>query len=88
MICMRSRPRNDPRIEPRPPDRLAPPTITAAITRSSAPMPALASMALARLVAMTPAAAARTPVSMKAKIFTRAAGMPVKRAAGSLLPTK
>ena len=59
MICIKSRPRKDPRIVPRPPERLAPPTITAAITRSSAPMPPLGSMALARLATITPASAAK-----------------------------
>ena len=88
MICIRSSPRKEPRIVPRPPDRLAPPTMTAAMTRSSAPVPALASMALARLVTMTPVTPARNPVSMKANVLTRAVAMPVSRAASSLLPTK
>ena len=51
-------------------------------------MPALGSTALDRLVTITPAAAASSPVSAKAKVLTRAVRMPVSRAASSLLPTK
>ena len=73
---------------PRPPDRLAPPTMTAEMTRSSAPIPSLGSTALPRAVTMTPAAAASRPISTNAQVRTAGTGMPVSTAAASLLPTK
>ena len=46
--------------------------MTAAMTRNSAPSPALASTALVRLVAIRPATPASTPVKPNAKVLTEA----------------
>ena len=49
---------------PTPPFRLAPPMITAEMTRSSSPFPAVVEAEPRRAVMMMPASAARKPVNI------------------------
>ena len=67
-----------PRMAPRPPNRLTPPTTTAAIAFSSKPLSVAkdGSISLMRVACRSPAKPAVTAQMMKAMYLTRATGTP------------
>jgi len=72
--------------EPRPPIRLVPPITTAAITTSSAPIPALGSAASSREHCIIPASPASSPSTANTLIFRGRVSTPARRIASSLVP--
>ena len=86
MIAISTVPRKAPSTVPSPPFRLAPPMITAEITRSSSPLPAVVEAEPRRAVITIPASAARKPISAKLKTVMRRTSMPERVAAFSLPP--
>ncbi len=86
MLVSRS-PRNVPKIVPFPPDRLAPPTTTAAMMRSSAPLPAIGEADPVFAAAMTPESAESAPVKTYIQMRTLSTLMPESFAASSFPPT-
>ena len=83
---MRIAPSTEPMIRPRPPRMLVPPTITAAITISSAPKPAWLSVPFAWATASRPAITAHMAEITKARMRTRSVLMPRRLAAVRLPP--
>ena len=80
-------PRKVPAIEPRPPERLVPPTTTAAITSSSYISPAFGWPEFIRDARSTPLAAESTPQSTYTPATIRPVLIPASRAASALPPT-
>ncbi len=83
---IRSAPSAEPTIRPRPPRMLVPPTITEAITISSAPKPAWLSVPLACATESRPAITAVSAEITKARMRTRSVLMPRRLAAARLPP--
>ena len=79
-------PSTDPNTVPSPPFRLAPPMITAEITRSSSPLPAVVDAEPSRAVITMPASAARKPTRAKLITVIRFTSIPERRAARSFPP--
>ena len=75
-----------PTTAPRPPVRLVPPMMTAAMAVSSSPFPAVGCAVPRRAVRMKPAIAARMPAMTNAATLTRVTGMPDRWAASKLSP--
>lgn len=74
--AMNNAPRKVPSKEPLPPNKLVPPTITAAITSNSQPFATVGVLDIKREVKMIPAKDVNNPVITKTAIFTLCTGIP------------